>query len=117
MVVKSWESVQGNQGFPHFMQGIFFECLAIACTKTATAELLDLPRLKDLNKLKIEELLYLLVFVWSTKRKGNLDSTGKKIRKKKNSKIACIGMWPRMHFLDLQHLYMFWTTGLTTAAK
>ena len=24
-------------------------------------------------------------------------------------------MWPRMHFLDLQGLYVFWTAGLTTA--
>ena len=26
-----------------------------------------------------------------------------------------IGMWPQMHFLDLQDLYVFWTAGLTTA--
>ena len=25
-------------------------------------------------------------------------------------------MWLRMHFLDLQRLYVFWTTGLTTAS-
>ena len=24
-------------------------------------------------------------------------------------------MLPQMHFLDLQHLYMFWTVGVTTA--
>ena len=23
-------------------------------------------------------------------------------------------MWPRMHFLDLQGLYVFWTAGVTT---
>ena len=23
-------------------------------------------------------------------------------------------MWPRMHFLDLQGLYAFWTAGVTT---
>ena len=23
-------------------------------------------------------------------------------------------MWPRMHFLYLQGLYVFWTTGITT---
>ena len=24
-------------------------------------------------------------------------------------------MWPWMHFLDLQRLYILWTTGVTTA--
>ena len=32
----------------------------------------------------------------------------------KRQKIACIGMRPWMYFLDLQCLYMLWTTGLTT---
>ena len=29
-------------------------------------------------------------------------------------KIACTRMCHRMHFLDLQHLYVFWTAGLLT---
>ena len=32
----------------------------------------------------------------------------------KRQRIACIGMWPRVHFLDLQGLYTFWTAGVTT---
>ena len=32
---------------------------------------------------------------------------------KKLIKIACIRLWPQMHILDLQHLYVFWTAGLT----
>ena len=47
--------------------------------------------------------------------KYDLDRTGMK-KWIKTAKIACIGMWPRMHFLDLQHLYVFWTAGLMTAA-
>ena len=43
----------------------FFECLQIACTKPFTAELMDVSGLWNLNNKKVEELLYLLVFVWS----------------------------------------------------
>ena len=43
----------------------FFERLRKACTKPFTAELVDVSRLSDLNKKEVEELLYLLVFVWS----------------------------------------------------
>ena len=35
----------------------------------------------------------------------------------KTAKIVCIRMWPQMHILDVQGLYVFWTTGLTTAWK
>ena len=42
--------------------------------------------------------------------KYDLDRTGMI----KAAKIACIGMWPWMLFLDLQGLYVFWTAGLTT---
>ena len=45
--------------------------------------------------------------------KDGLDRTGKKNRQK-TAKIACTGMCHRMHFLDLQRLYVFWTAGLTT---
>ena len=44
--------------------------------------------------------------------KDGLDRTGKKSRLKV-AKIACTGMCHRMHFLDLQCLYVFWTAGLT----
>ena len=43
----------------------FFERLRIACTKPFTVELMDVSGLWDLNKKKVEELLCLLVFVWS----------------------------------------------------
>ena len=42
----------------------FFEWLQIACTKLFTAELMDVSGLWDLNKKRVEELFYLLVFVW-----------------------------------------------------
>ena len=52
--------------------------------------------------------------LWSLSEvKDGLDRTGKK-NEWKDAKIACIGMWPRMHFPDLQGLYVFWTTGVMT---
>ena len=71
-----------------------FQCLWMAYTKTFSAQLMDVSRLWDLNKKKVEELLYLLVF-GVLEVKHDLDRTG-------------------MHFLDQQRLYVFWTTGLTT---
>ena len=65
MVVESWELVQANQNVPLFTRATFCERLRIACTKTFTAELMDVSGLWDLNEKKVEELLYLLVFVWS----------------------------------------------------
>ena len=50
---------------PTFCARHFFERLRIACTKPFTAELMDVSGLCDLNEKKVEELLYLLVFVWS----------------------------------------------------
>ena len=41
--------------------------LRIVYTKTFTVELMDVSGLKDLNKKRVEELLYLLVFFWSPK--------------------------------------------------
>ena len=43
----------------------FFERLQIACTKLFTAEPMDVSELWGLNEKKVEESLYLLVFVWS----------------------------------------------------
>ena len=43
----------------------FFECLQIACTIPFTAELMDVSGLWSLNEKKVEELHYILVFVWS----------------------------------------------------
>ena len=63
---------------------------------------MDVSGLWDLNDKKVEELLYLLVF-GVLKVKYDLDRTGMKIQIK-TSKITCIGMWLRMHFLDLQQL-------------
>ena len=89
--------------YPTFWARHFFECLQIACTKPFTVELMDVSWLCDLNEKKVEELLYLQVFVWVLEVKYDLDSTGMKIQIK-TAKIACIGMWPRMQFLDLQQL-------------
>ena len=55
----------GEPKRPTFYARHFFEHLQIACTKRFTAELMDVSRLWDLNEKKVEELLYLLVFVWS----------------------------------------------------
>ena len=78
----------------------FFERLQMASTETFTAELMDVSRLWGLNKRKVEELIFLLVLVWSPRSEGW--SSMKKLIK--TVKISCIGMWPRMHFLDLQQL-------------
>ena len=43
----------------------FFERLRIAYIKLFIAELVDVSGLYNLNEKKVEELLYLLVFVWS----------------------------------------------------
>ena len=69
MVVESWESVQANK-MPHFCAMHFCEHLQIACTRTFTTELMDVSGLWDLNKKKVEGLLYLLVFVWSPRSEG-----------------------------------------------
>ena len=57
MVVEAWESIQRTKMYP--------ERLQTACTKPFTVELMDVSRLWDLNEKKVEELLHLLVFVWS----------------------------------------------------
>ena len=48
----------------------FFERLRITYTKPFTAELMDVSGLWNLNDKKVEELLYLLVFVWSPRSEG-----------------------------------------------
>ena len=53
------------------------ECLQIACTETFTAELVDVSGLWDLNKKKVEKLLYLLIF-GVLEVKDDLDKTGRK---------------------------------------
>ena len=68
-----------------------------------------------LNKKKVEELLYLLIFAWSPRSK---EWSGLERHEKidKNDKTR-IGMWPG-HFLDLiKGLYVFWTAGLTLTGK
>ena len=46
--------------------------------KTVAAELMNVFGLWDLNEKKVEELLYLLVFIWSPRSKDDLDRTGMK---------------------------------------
>ena len=92
------------------LREVLSESLWIACTIMFTAELMDVSELWDLIERKVEELLHLLVFGVPEVKDG-LDRTDTK--HKKTAKIVCIGMWPRIHFLDLQGLYVFWTDGLT----
>ena len=40
-------------------------CEQTACTKAIAVELINVSGLYNLNELKVEELLYLLVFIWS----------------------------------------------------
>ena len=65
MVLESWESIQGNLNAPLFVRGTFCERLRTACTKPIATELMDVSGLYNLNEQKVEELLCLLVFVWS----------------------------------------------------
>ena len=50
---------------PTFCARHFCARLRTACTKVFTAELMDVSGLWDMNNKKLEELLYLIVFVWS----------------------------------------------------
>ena len=53
---------------PHFLRkGAFCEHLRVACTEALAAELMNVSGLWDLNKQNVEELLCLLVFVWSSR--------------------------------------------------
>ena len=70
---------------PLFARSTFYECLRVACTKVLTMELINVSEILDFNKQKVEELLCL---IWSPK--NDL---------KKRPKI---GMWHRIHFLDLR---------------
>ena len=65
MLLESWESIQGNQNVPLFARGIFYERLRVVCTKTLAAELMNVSGLWDLNEQNVEELLCVLIFVWS----------------------------------------------------
>ena len=68
MVIESWESVRGNLSYPLFAQGTF-RAFADSIHKTFTPELMDVSGLWDLNEKIVDELLYLLVFVWSPRSK------------------------------------------------
>ena len=57
----------------------FCDHLQTACTKAITAELMNVSGLWDLNELKVQELLCLLVF-GVLEVKDGLDRTGKKNR-------------------------------------
>ena len=45
MILKSWESIQGNQNVPHFAQSVSHRHLGMACTKLNTAELMNVSGL------------------------------------------------------------------------
>ena len=55
----------GEPKRPSFYAEHFFERLRIACTKMFAAELTNVSGSLDLNEKKVEEVLYLLVFVRS----------------------------------------------------
>ena len=59
MVIESLESIPGNLNAPLFMRGTFCERFRVACTIALAAELVNV------SEQKVEELLCLLVFVWS----------------------------------------------------
>ena len=59
----------GKPKRPSFCTRHYFVRLQIACTKRFTVELMDVSGLWDLNKKKVEELLYPQVFVWSPRSK------------------------------------------------
>ena len=50
---------------PTFCARHFCDRLQRGCTEALAVELMNVSGLWDLNELKVEELLYLLVFVWS----------------------------------------------------
>ena len=50
-----------------FVQGTFCERLRVAYTEALATELMNVSGLWDLNKQKVEELLCLLVVVWSSR--------------------------------------------------
>ena len=76
MVVETWESIQESLSYLLCVRH-FFKHLRMACTKTFTAELIDVSKLWDFNEKKVEELLYLLVF-GVLEVKYDLDRTGMK---------------------------------------
>ena len=67
MVFESWESVQGNLNVPLYLREALLvsACEYIACTEALVAELMNVSGLWNLNERKVEELICLLVFVWS----------------------------------------------------
>ena len=52
------------QNVPLFAQGTFLSA-ADRMHKPLTVELMDVSGLCDFNEKKVEELLYLLIFIWS----------------------------------------------------
>ena len=52
----------------------------MACTKTFTVEFMDVSRLQDLNKRKVEELLFFWSFSEVLEVKDGLDRIGRKNR-------------------------------------
>ena len=102
---------------PTFCVRHFCECLQMACTKTIAMELMNVSGLRGLNHWTVAKKSYRIF--WSLfgvlEVRDGLDRTGEKNRYK-TAKIACIGMCSRIHFLDLQHLYMFRTADLMTVS-
>ena len=77
MAVESYESIQRNQNAP-LLREVVFWALAESIHKNVHCEAHGCLRVMGLKWEKVQELLYLLVFVWSPRSKGWPDRTGMK---------------------------------------
>ena len=98
----SWimESGKVNRMTYIYIWGTFWEYLQTICTKPFTTELMDVSGLWGLNKEKVEELFYLLVFVWSPRSQ----------------------LWPRYNTVTSRKMAhgqcaLHWTSGLIFEAS
>ena len=65
MVVESWELVRANLNVPLFVQGTFVSACRWPAQRAIASDLMNVLGLHSLNHWTAEELVYLLVFVWS----------------------------------------------------
>ena len=86
----------------------FFEHLQMACTKTFTAELMDVSRLWSLNEREVEELLFLWSLSGVLEVNDGLDRTGMK-KYIKTAKFHALECGPGCTSWICNN----WTAGLT----
>ena len=97
---------------PLFTRVTFCEHLRIACTKTFTAELMDVSGLWNLNEKKVEGLFYLLIF-GLLEVKDDLDRTGRKKKLKNAKKLHALECGPGCTSWICNN----WTAGLMAENK